>query len=187
MNSEYVNIDDKVVDLEIIQKHFVCDLEKCKGGCCTMKSDFGAPLNEKEIAKISKNLDSILEILPNQSKKEIEANGFWEEKNDIIMTRSINKRDCVFVYRENGIAKCGIEKAYFNGKSNFRKPISCFLFPIRVKDFGGEILRYEFYEECKPALELGMKKKITVAEFCKEALKEAFGIKWYNKLKSYLE
>lgn len=187
MNSEYINVDDKIVDLDIIQKHFHCDLNKCKGACCTMKSDFGAPLKSSEIDEISHNLTAILEYLPERNRKKIIENGFWEEKNDILMTRSINKRDCVFVYYENDVAKCGIEKAFLNNKSNFRKPISCFLFPIRVSDFGGEILRYEWYEDCKPALELGRKNKITIAEFCKNALQSAFGTQWYNKLKSYLE
>lgn len=187
MNSEYINIEDKIVDLDILQKHFFCDLEKCKGGCCTMKSDFGAPLKMNEIDKISKDIKNIFEFLPPKSVDEIEKNGFWEEKNEVFMTRSIDKQDCVFVYYENQIAKCGIEKAYFSGKSKLRKPISCFLFPIRVKDFGGDVLHFEYYDECKPALEMGKKKKTTIAEFCKEALKEAYGIKWFNKLKSYME
>lgn len=187
MKKELINIGNKIVDRDIVSKHFACDLEKCKGACCTMKSDYGAPLQVMEIAEIGRNLDSILEFLPEINQREIRENDFWEEHDGMVMTRSINHRDCVFVYYENGIAKCGIEKAYFNKRSDFRKPISCFLFPIRVGSFGGDVLKYEEYSECKPALELGKRKNITIAEFCKDSLTTAFGKEWYRKLKSYLE
>lgn len=187
MNRDYINIDEKIVDSKILTQPFACDLGKCKGACCTMKSDFGAPLQVLEIAEIGRNLESILEFLPEKNRQEIRENDFWEENDGIVMTRSINHRDCVFVYYENDIAKCGIEKAYFNKKSDFRKPISCFLFPIRVGSFGGDVLKYEEYSECKPALELGKTKGVRIAEFCKDALTTAFGKIWYKKLKSYLE
>lgn len=187
MNKEFLTIGDKIVDSKILNKHFFCDLKKCKGACCTMKSDYGAPLRIMEIAEIGRNLESIFEYLPEHSREEIKENDFWEEINDGAMTRSINNRDCVFVYYENDIAKCSIEKAYFDKKSDFRKPISCFLFPIRVGSFGGDILEYEEYSECKPALELGKKKNVTIAEFCKDSMITAFGKNWYNKLKSFLE
>lgn len=187
VNRDYINIDEKIVDSRILTQNFICDLKMCKGACCTMESDFGAPLKDLEIAEIEKNLQAVFRYLPERSIKEIKENNFWEENDGMIMTRSINHRDCVFVYYEDDIAKCGIEKAYINKESDFRKPISCFLFPIRVGNFGGEVLKYEEYSECKPALKLGEKKGITIVEFCKDALKTAFGKVWYNKLKSYLE
>lgn len=149
-----------------------------------MESDYGAPLAEPEIDILENDLDTILEYLPEVSVKSIAENGFWERKEDIFMTRSINNRDCVFVFYEGDIAKCGIEKAYFDGKVKFRKPLSCHLFPIRVNDFGGAVLKYEKYEDCKPAVKLGKQTKLSVFEFCKDALIRAFGEKWYNKMKA---
>ncbi|MCW8817384.1 MAG: DUF3109 family protein, partial [Ignavibacteriaceae bacterium] len=88
---------------------------------------------------------------------------------------------CVFVYYENEIAKCSIEKAYLEGKTDFRKPISCHLFPIRISDFGGDVLGFERIDECQPALELGKAENTTVAEFCKDSLSRLYGKEWYLK------
>jgi hypothetical protein len=97
----------------------------------------------------------------------------------------VNNRACVFVYYDGDIAKCGIEKAYREGKVDFIKPVSCHLFPIRITDFGGPVVRYEKFSECKPARKLGEKTNLTVAEFCSDALKRIFGSQWVTKLKKY--
>ena len=94
----------------------------------------------------------------------------------------MNSKDCIFVYYEKDIAKCAIEKAYFENKINFRKPISCHLFPIRVNNLGGPILKYERYDECNPALDQGNKLDLSILEFCKDALIRAYGIEFYNNL-----
>ena len=98
------------------------------------------------------------------------------------MTMSINKKECVFVYFEKGIAKCAIEKAFLNGEISFRKPVSCQLFPIRITKFGGDVLRYEKFNECAPALDKGNKENIKIVEFCQESLKRNYGNKWYTSL-----
>ena len=176
------NIDGVLVSKEIVKTHFSCDLEKCKGACCTMKSEFGAPLNSDEIDIIEEKLEIIKEYLPKKSIVEIEKNGFWEQKEDLLMTRSLGDTDCVFVYYENDIARCSIEKAYYDKKIDFVKPISCHLFPIRITDFGGDVLRYEEYEDCKPALEKGEKEEVTIMEFCEKPIKRAYTNNFYDKL-----
>jgi hypothetical protein len=95
----------------------------------------------------------------------------------------VENKECVFVYYEDDIARCGIEKAYNNDKTDFKKPISCHLFPIRISDFGGDVLRFEKIDECKPALEKGVEENITIAEFCEEPLQRYFGKQWYSELK----
>lgn len=180
--SALITVEDILVRREVTETKFFCDLEKCKGACCTLESEFGAPLEENEIQKIDENLPEVLKFLSQKHKDEIELNGFYEKKDNQIMTRSVENRACVFVYFENEIAKCSIEKAYFEGKSNFRKPISCHLFPIRISNFGGEVVRYEKFKECAPALEKGKSENTTIAEFCKDSLKRKYGEKWYNKL-----
>jgi len=178
-------IDGIMVREEVLNSPFFCDLEKCKGACCTLESQFGAPINEDEIKIINNNLNEILNYIPVEHKQEIQQNGFWENKDDELMIRSINNRDCVFSFRDNKIAKCGIEKAFFENKIDFRKPISCHLFPIRISHFGGDVLRYEKFNECAPAIENGKKLNSTVVEFCKDSLTRLYGETWYEKLSAF--
>lgn len=180
------NIDDKIVRREIFETGFQCDLSKCKGACCTMESQYGAPVTEEEISIIDKYLPEIKPFIPQKHIEEIEEKGFWENKEDSLMLKSINNRECVFVYYEEDIAKCGIEKAYYAGKIDFKKPISCHLFPIRISDFGGDVLRYEKMKECEPAVEKGRLNKMTVAEFCRESLVRLYGLKWYKKFSEFI-
>jgi hypothetical protein len=181
--SNIIPVDEVLVRSEIAETRFSCDLSKCKGACCTLESDFGAPLLQEEVEKIEEILPIVKEQLSLKHRKAIEANGFYEIKDDELLIKSLNKKACVFVYYEGDIAKCGIEKAYLEGKTDFKKPISCHLFPIRVSHFGGEILRFEKFEECKPALEKGSKEDVTVLEFCEESLTRVYGKKWYSTLK----
>lgn len=183
MDADFVHIDNIVVNTEILEANFTCDLSKCKGACCTMESPYGAPITEEEIDDISKELAVIVEYLPKVHSNEIEKKGFWVKQHDELMTRSINNRACVFVYYEGEIAKCAIEKAFRENKIKCNKPISCHLFPIRISNFAGPVLRYERYRECQPAVEKGKTTKIKVIDFCKEALQRKFGVEWFNKIK----
>lgn len=183
--SNLVQIGDIIFGKEIANVKFACDLSKCKGACCTLDSEFGAPLLEDEIVQIEIVLDKVKEYLPAQHIEEIEQNGFFEIKDKEIMTRSLENKSCVFVFYENNIARCGIEKAFLDGKINFRKPISCHLFPIRISDFGGDVLRFEKFTECSPALEKGEKEKIKLIDFLKDSLIRKYGEKLYLKLKNY--
>ncbi|MFZ1291112.1 MAG: DUF3109 family protein [Melioribacteraceae bacterium] len=181
---DFENIDGVLVSREIQKTKFTCNLEICKGACCTMKSEYGAPLKKEEINEIDKHLDKIKSYLPKKSLKEIELNSFWEEKHKELMTRSVGKKDCVFVFYDGDIARCAIEKAYYDGKIDFIKPISCHLFPIRVADFGGDVLKYEKYDICDPALEKGKETNLSILEFCEKPIKRAYNSKFYNKLKN---
>jgi len=183
----YDNIDGILVDKDLAKTQFTCNLEICKGACCTMKSEYGAPLIEEEIDTINKILPIVKEYLSDRNIEEIEKNGFWEEKEKELMTRSIGDEDCVFVYYDGDIAKCAIEKAYIEGKVDFIKPLSCHLFPIRVVDFGGDVLKYEEYTDCKPALEKGKETNLSILEFCQKPIERAFGKEFYNKIEKFTE
>jgi Protein of unknown function (DUF3109) len=183
----FVSIDDVVVRNEIVEKKFECDLSKCKGACCTFKSSYGAPLLEEEVDIIGKILPVVKSYLPEEHLDRIEKSNFYEVKEGEIYTNSYNNRACVFVYYDGSIAKCGIEKAYLNGETNFRKPISCHLFPIRVSRFGGEVLRFEKFSGCDSALDTGEKNNTKLIDFCNEPLKRKFGLKWFLKLKELSE
>ena len=185
--SNFIRIEDILVRPEIAETKFACDLEKCKGACCTLESEYGAPLLEEEIKKIAEVLTSAEKYLPNQNIKIIEADGFFEKKDGEFLTRSIENKDCIFVYYDNGIAKCSIEKAYFEEGTDFRKPISCHMFPIRVTKFGGDILRYEKFSGCSPALDKGKANNIKLVDFCKDSLIRLYGKKWFSILKETIE
>ncbi len=177
-----IEIDGVVVNREILNEKFSCDLTSCKGACCTIESEYGAPVAEEEIKIIEDLLPVIFEYLPWKNREELQKKKFYELKENETLIRSINNRECVFAFYENGIAVCSIEKAYLDGKINFRKPVSCHLFPIRISRFGGDILRYEKYEECKPAIAKGEKENLTVLEFCKDAITTVYGEEFFRKL-----
>lgn len=178
-------INEVLVRDEIVEIPFSCDLKKCKGACCTLESELGAPVTKAEIEEIEKILPIVKKYITLTNIDEIEDRCFYEAKDGEMMITSVNNRDCVFSFWDNGIAKCAIERAYFDGKVEFRKPISCHLFPIRVSDFGGDVLRYEKFNECAPALEKGKEENITIVEFCKDSLIRLYGEEWYNKLMNY--
>ncbi len=185
--TKIVQIKNIAVGKEIVKTQFACDLKKCKGACCTVDSEYGAPLMYEELEQIENILEVVKDYLPEKHKLEIQKKGFFEQKEAKLMIRSFDNKACVFVYYENDIAKCGIEKAFLDGRTDFRKPISCHLFPIRVQDFGGDVLRFEKFSECSPALEKGRKEKINLVDFCKESLIRKYGHKWFLKLKEFTD
>jgi len=184
--NNFIPVEDVLIRTEIAETYFACDLKKCKGACCTVESDYGAPLLKEEIEQIEGILDIIKDYIPKKHWREIEDNGFFEQKEDELLTASVDNKACVFVFYEKSVAKCSIEQAYFDGKIKFRKPISCHLFPIRVSKFGGDVLRYEKFKECSPALENGAKNNIKLVDFCKDSIERLYGKKWYSKLKEII-
>lgn len=182
MTNDFTEIEDIIFNNKILSTHFSCDLEKCKGACCTMQSEYGAPVYGREIDAIEQIQEKVKEILPPKSRKIIEKKGFWEEKDGQLLLLSVDNRDCVFVLYDGDIAKCAFEKLYFQEEIDFRKPISCHLFPIRISEFGGPVLRFEKHRDCEPALNKGRETNTSVAEFCREALSRAFGQSFVDKL-----
>jgi hypothetical protein len=175
------------INENIFEIKFQCDLSKCKGACCTMESDYGAPLNEDEIPLIEAVLPVVKKYMPPAHIKELEKKGFWYRADGHLMVRAVNKRECIFAYYENDIALCAIEKAFLNKEIDYKKPISCHLFPIRIIDFGGPVLYFEEYKECAPALENGEETGTTVFHFCRESLERKYGKEWYKNIKEYVK
>ena len=186
MDKQILPVRNILVRKEIAETPFKCDLLKCKGACCTFESNYGAPITWEEVDAINNILPKVVNYIPKAHKDVIDEEGFYEIKKDEPLLRSYQQKACVFVYYENEVAKCAIEKAYIEGKSEFKKPISCHLFPIRVSDFGGDLLRYEHLDECQPAIELGKKENTTVAEFCEEPLNRLYGKEWYSQFKELI-
>lgn len=180
-------IDDILIDGELVNTYFQCDLTKCKGACCTFEGEWGAPLLDVEIPIMQDILEITYKYLTSRSINHIKKHNFYEGKQGDYTTVCINKRDCVFVYYDGDVAKCAIEKAYFNGETDFQKPISCHLFPIRIRNAGRTHLHYQEIEECESALVNGKMNKVTMFECIETALERAFGVQWVNYVKESLK
>ncbi len=179
---------DTIVDGALATTHFACDLGACKGACCTTPGGRGAPLNDEEVALVVDAIPAAAKYLAPRNISVIELRGAVEGRPGNYATRCIDRRDCVFVYYDNDVAKCAIERAYFNGETTFRKPISCHLFPIRVENlFDGQYLRYERISECNPALAKGAATGEPLYRFLSEAITRAFGDDFHRELVKALE
>ncbi len=179
-------VNDVLISDEIVQEHFICDLDACKGACC-WEGDFGAPLEKAELPILDEIYDSIKDFLTSDGRAAIEAQGkytYFEEMGGY-GTPLVNAAACAYLtYDINGIAKCGIELAHQAGASHFIKPISCHLYPIRVKSevAGFEGLNYERWHICSAACTLGKKEKVPVYVFLKEPLIRKYGEDFYEEL-----
>lgn len=179
-------IDKVLVSEDIITTKFHCHLSECKGACCTFKGEYGAPLLNNEIELVEASKEAAAEYLSERSIGVLKKKGFYEGKADNYSTICIEETDCVFVFYEGDIAKCALEKAYLDGKTKFRKPLSCHLFPIRVSNFGGDYLYYSKFPECDPALAHGEEQGIHIYESVKEALIRAYGEEWFTFFDEYV-
>jgi hypothetical protein len=180
-----IAIDKVLVSDEVIEAKFVCDLHKCKGGCCE-DGDAGAPLEKEEIKIIEENFETIKEYLTPEGLEAIKKQGkFLYDREFGWVTPTINNAICAYGFRDKqGIIKCGIEAAYYEGKLSWKKPISCHLFPIKIaKSKEYTMVNYEPREVlCQPGCVLGKKLKMPVYEFLKEALIRKFGTSFYDTL-----
>lgn len=184
-----IKIGDVLVSDEIRDKEFVCNLEKCKGACC-VEGDYGAPLEEEELAVLKDIYPKIKPYLTQKGIKTIETEGTHVVDPDgDYSTPVIKGRECAYShYDEKGILKCGIEEAHKDGKITFRKPISCHLYPIRItkkKDF--EAVNYNKWHICSPACTLGRQLQVPLYRFLKEALIRKYGRTWYAELVRAIE
>ena len=182
-------IDNKLVSNELVEESFVCDLVKCKGGCC-VDGDAGAPLEKAELEKIDEVYNAVKPYLNQESIAEIELQGKYVYDAEFEWTTpAINGGVCVYgITDKYGIVKCGIEQAFYDGKIKWKKPISCHLFPVIVKESKRSDNVYVNYEpredNCKAACALGKKLKVPVYVFLKEALVRRFGQAFYNSLEA---
>jgi len=182
-------IDNTCVSDDIVEKFFICDLQKCKGACC-VEGDAGAPLLESEIAILDDIYPYVKPYLSEKSVATIEKKGLYEIDDDgEYVTTIIDGADCVFViYDDKNIAKCGIEKAYYDKKIDFKKPISCHLYPIRISTTNGfDSLNYERWTICSPACELGNQWQVPIYKFLQEPLVRKYGEAWYAQLCGLIE
>lgn len=181
-----IEIGDKVISTQIFERKFVCDLNACKGACC-IEGDAGAPLTIEEIDQIEEDLESIKPYMRAEGIDEVNKNGvFYMDQDNEPVTALINGGECAFVYfDEVGITKCAIEQAHKDGKTDFKKPISCHLYPIREKKFNDfTALTYNEWNICQPACTCGDKLDVPVYKFLKEPIIRRFDEAFFEELET---
>jgi hypothetical protein len=178
-----LQIEHTLISLDIIEKQFCCNLQSCKGQCC-IDGDAGAPLNDDEVDILEKIYPKIKPFVTTAGQESIEKNGIVviDEDGDKV-TPLINGKECAFTVMKNGIAYCAIEQAYNKKAIKFQKPISCHLYPIRIKEFNEfTAVNYHQWSICESAKTCGNINGITLYEFLKEPLIRKFGKQWYKQL-----
>ncbi len=183
-----LQIDNHLISEDIFLEKFECEINQCKGNCC-VEGDLGAPLEFHELEILDKLYEKIKPYLNEKGKKSIEKQGkYVEHSKGEFSTPLVNGKECAYVIFENGIALCGIEKAWKDGKIDFQKPISCHLYPIRLWEKNGIIgVNYEEWEICRCACSKGIKNQTPVYQFLKQAIIRRFGNEFYEILDSYYQ
>lgn len=178
-----LQIDDTIVSLALIENKFSCDLAACKGSCCRY-GDTGAPLTSLEADELERIRPALLPFLRPEGIRTLERLG--TSVTDIegeLVTPLISNEECAYTVMDDGVYKCGIETAFNAGAVDFRKPLSCHLFPVRVKQYSSfRAVNYEEWEICKPGVACGVRKDTQLFLFLREPLLRAFGEEWYDKL-----
>jgi hypothetical protein len=179
-----IEVGKTIVSLDVLESKFCCDLDHCKGACC-VEGDSGAPITPEEAEIIERLYPLFEEYLSETNKAEISRQGFSliDQDGDLV-TPIIGKNECVFTFvDDSGITLCAIERAYFQKNTEFRKPVSCHLFPIRIseyKRFDG--VNYEKLKICKPGRICGKSNNLPLYKYLKEPLIRKYGEEWYNEI-----
>lgn len=180
-----LEIGTTLVSLELIRANFTCNLTICKGACC-VTGDSGAPLNPGEPEKLKEIYPTLRSFLGAESLITLDELGtsVTDREGDTV-TPLNNGKECAYVIFEQGIARCAIEKAYLAGAIDFRKPVSCYLYPIRIKRYRQfDAVNYDRWEICTPATRLGDELQVPVYRFVQDALTQHYGITWFNLLEA---
>lgn len=184
-----LEVKDKVVSTDIFKRKFVCDLNACKGACC-IEGDAGAPLTFEEVDVLEEVYDIVKPYMRPEGIAEVEKKGvFYIDEDNEPVTALVNGGECAFVYfDEQGITKCAIEKAYLNNEIEFKKPISCHLYPIREMRLNElTALNYNEWSICKDACSLGEQLQVPVYKFLKEPIIRAYGEDFFRELETVSE
>jgi hypothetical protein len=179
-----IEVKNTLVHEDIVRENFVCNLNKCKGICC-IEGDSGAPLERSELAILDEIYPIIKPYMTEKGIAVIEEFGTHVKdfEGDYTTPCVDTNKECAYVIMENGITKCAIEKAYEDGKTAWKKPISCHLYPIRITNYPEfEVLHYDRWNICSPACSFGNELKVPVYSFLKEPLIRKYGTEWYQEL-----
>ncbi|MFR9602947.1 MAG: DUF3109 family protein [Rikenellaceae bacterium] len=179
-----IEIDDKIVSIDLLREHFACDVAQCKGICC-VEGNAGAPLEIEEVDILEQEYDNYKPYMTAEGVASVEKYGFMviDEDGDYT-TPLVNDAECAFAYTENGVTLCAIEKAWRAGECSFPKPISCHLYPIRLINLsnGTVGLNYHRWSVCRSACSNGKKHGIPVYKSLEGAITRRFGAEFYSAM-----
>ncbi len=182
-----LQVGDVILSPDILTEYFCCDLEACGGVCC-VEGDAGAPLKMEEVAELEGVLDTVWPDLSAAAQSVIDRQGVaCIDPDGDLVTSIVAGKDCVFTcYDKGGCCFCAAEKAFREGRTNWCKPISCYLYPIREKQFGNGLtgLNYHRWSVCSEAVRKGRELKLPVYRFLKDPLVRRFGEAWYAELEA---
>lgn len=183
-------IGNTLVSLDVLEKEFCCDLDHCKG-CCCVEGDAGAPITEEELGCIERLLPELLPNMTKEARQVVENQGlsYLDPSGERVLS-IVNDKDCIFARTDhNGWCYCLIERLYSEGKVDWKKPISCHLYPIRLTSIGGGNgeepvvgVEYHRWDICHTSRQLGRKLHLPLYKFLREPLIRRFGEEWYHEL-----
>jgi hypothetical protein len=180
-----ISVGDVLVDGAVLDAFFSCDLDAC-AGCCCVEGELGAPLTPAEAALLEHPPGQLLRMLPEKSARWIARHGSVEVYQGTLYTRTVDSRECVFAVERDRVTLCAIEIAFREGIAGYNKPLSCRLFPIRVrKKFGLAYLVYEEHAMCRPARRLGGELRMPLVDYLSTALEELYGREWVESLAAF--
>jgi len=179
-----IQIDNAILSTDIFSRKFACDIKKCKGACC-VQGDSGAPLEEQETIILKNIFPSIKPLMRKEGIESVETQGvFITDSDGDMVTPLINGRECSYTIFKNGISYCVFEIAYSLKLTNFKKPISCHMYPVRITKYTDfDAVNYHKWDICKQAITNGEKNNIYLTLFLKEPLSRKYSNEWYEKLK----
>lgn len=184
-----IDIDDKIVSVDIFKECFACDLKQCKGICC-VEGNAGAPLEMDEVDILEEEYENYKPYMTEEGIEAVLEQGFMviDEDGDYT-TPLVNDAECAFSFEEDGVTYCAIERAWREGKCSFQKPISCHLYPIRLAQFsnGTVGLNYHRWDVCRSACECGKRLGLPIYKALKEPIIRRFGEEFYSKLEEAAE
>ena len=179
-----LQIQNTLVSLDLIEKYFYCDLDACKGACC-IEGDAGAPIEQEEDLNLRHMKQEILQLLSDKARITVEQEGqsYLDPDGDLV-TQLVEGACCIYTcFSPDGICLCALDKARREGNERIFKPISCALYPVRVKTYPSfTAVNFHKWKICRPAETLGRRKGIRAYEFLKEPLIRRFGKEWYDEL-----
>ena len=184
MELHIIQIGNVLVSPDIITEEFCCDLARCKGQCC-VEGDAGAPVSLDEVMAIEDALDEVWPELSASAQAVIDRQGVaYTDVDGELVTSIVGGRDCVFTCYDKGCCLCALERAYRQGRTGFVKPISCALYPIRMKRFKDGLvgINYHRWSVCGDAVRKGRELHLKVYQFLRSPLVRMFGQEWYDEL-----
>jgi len=177
-------VKDVILSEDIATSRFACDISRCKGACCVV-GDAGAPVDKGEIPILRKAFAQLKERLSDDAVKAADEHGVVQkEGDDQYEITCVDEGDCIFVEKDDhDVATCAIQNAYYRGEIKWEKPLSCHLYPIRLKKISGmEFANFEYIPDmCSAGCDNGLKNGTYLSEFLEKALKRRYGTDWYNE------